>query len=70
MPAPSDHATLLVEVLVHDVGLKAGRAIPNQRLKERYVARGHTPNEIAEALKQGYAADWVRWDAVDGGTAA
>jgi hypothetical protein len=68
MPAPFDPATLLVEVLVRDIGLKAGEAAPDQRLKERYVARGHSPDEIASALKQAHAADWIRWDAVGGGT--
>ena len=68
MPAPSDFATLLVEVLVNDLGLKAGDAVSDQRLKERYAMRGHGPDEIADSLKHAHASDWVRWDAVGGGT--
>lgn len=68
MPAPSDFATLLVEVLVNDLGLKAGDAVPDQRLKERYAMRGHDPDEIADGLKHAHAGDWVRWDAASGGT--
>lgn len=62
MPAPSDPATLLVEILVHDLGLAAGNAIPDQRLKDRYLARGHRVDEIADALKQAVDREWVRWD--------
>jgi hypothetical protein len=68
VPAPSDSATLLAEVLVHDLGLKAGDEIPDQRLKARYQARGHGPEEIADGLKQAHAHEWVRWDAAGGGT--
>lgn len=68
VPAPSDSATLLVEVLVHDLELKAGDAIPDHRLKERYIARGHGHDEIADSLKQAHECEWVRWDAMGGGT--
>ncbi len=68
MPTPSDPATLIVEVLVHDLGLRAGEAIPDQRLKERYTARGHGIDEIAEGHRQAHGLDWVRWNAVRGGT--
>ena len=64
MPAPSDPATFLTEVLVRDPGLKAGGEIPDQRLKARYRARRHRPDEIADGLKQAHSRDWIRWEAV------
>lgn len=64
MPAPTDSATFLAEVLVHDLGLKAGGEIPDQRLKARYRARGRRPDEIADGLKQAHSRDWIRWEAV------
>ena len=30
--------------------------------------RGHGADEIADSLKHAHASDWVRWDAVGGGT--
>ena len=68
MPAPSDFATFLVEVLVNDLGQKAGDEIPDHRLKAKYRARGHRPDEIADGLKQAHSRDWIRWDAADDGT--
>jgi hypothetical protein len=62
MPTPSDHATLLVEVLVHDLGQQPGDEIPDHRLKARYQARGHGPDEIADGLKQAHSRDWIRWE--------
>jgi hypothetical protein len=68
MPAPTDPATLIVEVLVLDLGLRAGEAIPEHRLEERYTARGHGHDEIAEGLRHAHGLDWVRWDGLGGGT--
>jgi hypothetical protein len=68
MAAPSDHATLLVEVLVHDLGLRTGDAVPDHRLKERYIARGRGPDEIGIGLERAHGKDWLRWDAAGGGS--
>jgi len=68
MPAPSDSATFLIEVLVHDLGQLAGDEIPDHRLKARYQARWHRPDEIADGLKQAHSPDWIRWDAARDGT--
>jgi hypothetical protein len=64
LAAPSDPAELLLEILMHDLGLKPGDEIPDQRLKARYQARGHRADEIKTALKQAHDREWVRWEEV------
>ena len=64
MPAPSDPATLLVQILVHELALKAGDEIPDQQLSARYRAHGHSPDGIWDPLKQAHGRDWIRYESV------
>lgn len=66
MLAPSDHATLIVEVLIHDLGLTARDAVVDHRLKERHIA-GMVPEEIGIGVERARGNRRLRSDAAGGG---
>lgn len=59
-----DVAQWILDILVNDLGLKPEDPVPDQKLKEKYRARGGDSADIKEGLK--YAADheWLNFDSL------
>jgi hypothetical protein len=55
-------AEKMLEILVRDIGLKAGQDVPDQQLKERYRAHRHDAANLKVGFK--YAGDrgWLEYD--------
>jgi len=52
----------ILDILVKDLGLKPGDAVPDQRLKERYRARNGDSANIKEGLKYAGDQEWLSYD--------
>ena len=63
MTAP-EVAELMLDILVNDLGLKAGDAVPDHQLKEKYRTRNGDGADITVGLKYAEAQEWVAYDSV------
>ena len=55
-------AEWILDILVKELGLAPGDAIPDQQLKERYRARKGDSSDIKAGLVYAEDAEWLRYD--------
>jgi hypothetical protein len=55
-------AEWILDILVNDLKLKPGDAVPDQQLKERYRARSGDSADIKEGLKYAEGHEWLVYE--------
>lgn len=63
LPTPRDTALLILEVLVHDIKMRPGDAVPDNALKARLANHGGDWQHIPAGLKYATEQDWLIYEA-------
>jgi len=61
-PTPLGIAEVLLQILVNDIGLRAGHGVPDQLLKNKFRERGGQSEDIADGLKYATGQEWLSYD--------
>lgn len=59
---PAQIAAAVLNILVKEIGLRAGQCVPDQLLKTKFRERGGNSEDIADGLAYAYNQDWLSYD--------
>lgn len=59
---PVEIAHDLLDILVKDLGLKAGQRVPDQQLRNKFRERGGRSENIAAGLRYATDQEWLSFD--------